>query len=244
MIRVVIPKRLKRLVRSTPIQDTLFLISYIYHKALTKKPVIMPNRVWYESWKYGCRLFTGCEELLILGDWFYYCQFTGLLKGESLLNVGITPTSGELWLKFFKYDLGFERVSSIEIWTPNIRRLKLIGHRFPIENCDVRYLHRRYPPNSIDVILWAQGPEHIDQIELKATIQNLLMISKIALIMFSPYGSLYDDKDVDENPYEEHRIKAMEPAIFRGLNLGLEIFTWGVKNSLGAGLCAYKFKGV
>jgi len=197
---------------------------------------------WY-SWKYSS-LFTNCKELEILGTWFYNNRYR--IKGNSFLNIGITPDSGITWLHFFKDDLGFQDISSLEICDTYISDLKKNNHPYKLYSGNVKNIDNIFQDNSIDIIGWFQGPEHIKEEELKSTIIKLLNIVRIGIILISPYGIFYSGWETNQkaikNIYEAHLIYDPVPEIFNNLNLGLDIFTWGEKDSPEAGMCIYKFK--
>ncbi len=141
-----------------------------------------------------------------------------LREGKSVLQIGARPGGG--WKKMFDGfgKTGYERFDILEIWQPNVYRLKL-AWPMSLGNVicgDVRkiadYRTRKFGrpitnelEGQYDVIVYHHGPEHITRSEFLEVLPELEMMADKAVILGTPNG-IWDKKGVftHDNPHEDH----------------------------------------
>ncbi len=160
-------------------------------------------------------------------------------KSSSLLNIGIGFDIPPAWLTFFRNVLGYNKIASLEVWKPYIDHWQY-NKKFPVWHGDVRDIAKILPPKSVDTILWAHGPEHVPIKDFLPIYNDLKKIAKHHIFFVTPWGGAYDyQEDINNNPFEIHKVKNPDERIYDGTNLNRII--WGKKGTLQAGMLAYEF---
>jgi hypothetical protein len=160
-------------------------------------------------------------------------------KSYSLLNVGIGLNIPPHWLSLFKDVLLYKQVGSIEAYEHYIKMWPY-HLKYPVWRGDIMEIDNLFPPKSVDTILWAQGPEHIPLEYIKPTYLKVKNIARHHIIFVTPWGGYYDDQEeINNNPYERHRIKQINETIYKGTNL--KILKFGEYNKANGGMLAYEF---
>jgi hypothetical protein len=156
----------------------------------------------------------------------------------SLLNVGIGYNLPPIWQNLFKNIFQYSKIANIEVWLPYIQNWQY--KEFPVWQGDIRNIKNSLPPKSVDTILWAQGPEHIEQDEIPIVYNDIKNIARHSIIFITPWGKYYDyQENWNNNPFEAHVAKNMDVDSYKYTNL--QTLTVSTKDQPDAAMFAYEF---
>lgn len=111
---------------------------------------------------------------------------------------------------------GAYNVVYLEIFDQYIQRWA--NKEYKIIKGDVRNIADIFTADSFDIILWIQGPEHINQSEMKKCFEDILKISRKLLLFTCPWGTYYDDQSaLGGNIFEMHLQKNLTPESFKSI---------------------------
>jgi hypothetical protein len=116
------------------------------------------------------------EKETVLKPWV--CGILRQLLGmqfDTVLSIGVRRKS-DAWLKLFK------NIEFLEIYKPNVDRLRSVGAT--VYHGDVRVF---VPEKKYDVVIWTNGPEHIELDRLYDTLRLVESYSRF-FILSCPWG--------------------------------------------------------
>ena len=137
--------------------------------------------------------------------WRMFLTYLVLQKGERILSIGQRTNERKIyeWMWYFVAKLkGYSILEILEIWDKNVNELRKEGKALVVKG-DVREIDNLYPENSLDTILWFEGPEHIEINEIRPTIEKLKTIAN-RIILSCPCGK-YPQGASFGNPFERHK---------------------------------------
>lgn len=153
---------------------------------------------------------------------------------ESLLYVGVRHDMRSWWHDTLCRRLGAKRVGVIEIFSPNVadfERKQWLGEYDLVNQIikgDVRQVDKYVSPGEYDTIFFDHGPEHLEEKDLRETIEKMKNIfSKI--ICCGPWGP-WPQGPEDGNSHEAH-VCVLDEELFRSMGFtSVTINGWGVEN--------------
>ena len=147
---------------------------------------------------------------------------------KTLLYIGARP-EGIAFIENFK-----ERDYKIELVEVFKKNCELIGKHFDVVyNADIRDFD---VPKSYDIIVWFQGPEHINKNELPAVTEKLWMRTNKILIYGVPWG-IFPQEPFGGNENERH-LSEYYPRDFPDM----EYHTRGTKDMKGSDMLLWRRK--
>lgn len=128
-------------------------------------------------------------------------QLFDFAEDKKLLYIGLSPARFQFGQEL--YNCGYE-ITFVEAHLPNFK-YGLEDNRTTIGiNCDVRNIDKYTKGKKYDVVFWWHGPEHIAHDELVATLGKLEAITTDLIVLGCPWG-IYEQDEVDGNPFEKHQ---------------------------------------
>ena len=135
---------------------------------------------------------------------------------------------------------GANSVTYLEVWDEYAD--KWSDGKYPIVRGNVLNIADIFRPNSFDIILWPQGPEHIGREEMPSCFQDILSVCRKVALFTCPWGSYYDAQEtVYGNPYERHVQKSIRLEDVDGVG-GFQVETYGEFNKGSGGLIIWREK--
>lgn len=151
-----------------------------------------------------------------------------LFKHKSVLYIGAKAARFDFGEEFkaANYD-----ISILEVYYPNIKFLKSVPFLKEVIHGDVRTFtsDKKY-----DFVFWWHGPEHIEEVEVRETLERLKQYANIALVVGCPWGK-YEQGEDEGNPFEVH-VSHLNYPLFE--ELGFEVECLGIENVPGSNLTA------
>lgn len=134
------------------------------------------------------------------------------MVGESALDIGArwsSRTGAGLWRGLARF--GVTDYTVLELWPPGVKTLREHGLR--VVEGDVRHIRALFAPQSVDIICWLHGIEHLRSWEeLTATVPQLRAVARRFVLLSFPVG-LSPQGPVDGNPYERHLLTIHRPQV-------------------------------
>ncbi len=167
-----------------------------------------------------------------------FCK-RNVLKDTEILLVG-TGESKDDYYTFPDY-LWFYSPKSIEYLEINvINWQKFRGYSYPVTLGDVRDIKRIFKDRIFDVIVWSHGPEHVKREEMPEIFDDIISLTRKAVLFVVPYGSFWDKQwNKNDNPYETHIQKNLTPESFDNIS-GFNFEVFGIKDKQDAQMFIWK----
>lgn len=175
--------------------------------------------------------------------WRMFWTYRFLKRGTRVLNVGQRPGERKIyewgWYIIAKRK-NYSHFEIFEAWDKNVVELQK-ENKVTVIAGDVREIDKIYKANSLDAILWFEGPEHIEKSEIKPTIEKLKTIAT-QIILSCPCGE-YSQDTLDGNPYEYHKAVIFPNNLMclgfktQTLNMGIHKYLFGYWNRERAPKC-------
>jgi len=181
--------------------------------------------------------------LLSHRDWLKFISDNREELGESMLNVGLSDdSSSHSWVSFFLNVLNFKNITILEFHKPNydsiVEKFK-DNENVKVILGDVRQASDLVKETS-DFCFWWHGPEHIPEEDLPKALGELKSLCNKAILWACPWGSYYANGPGNYLGDGHH----FYPENEHFTSLGMQVFnTGGEKNTGGANISAYLFKG-
>lgn len=147
----------------------------------------------------------------------------------TLLYIGARPDAHS-WLD--ELTRAGHQITVGEIWPENVLGMKEAGYSNVI-SLDVREVADTY-----DYIFWWHGPEHLAEVEIEPTLQNLENHCRRLIALACPWG-VYPQGAHKGNPYETH-LTTIYPDFLQ--QLGYETKTDGQPDQAGSEIVAWREK--
>lgn len=170
----------------------------------------------------------------------YYEARLGLLRhavpklfkpsvGGTCLYVGASPTRTQLVSELSGY-----KITLLEAWPTNCEVLSK-DPRFAKVICeDVRHVGKL--PGKYDIVVWWQGPEHVEKEDLPGIFEALAKKAKKLVLLACPWG-VNPQGPVGGNPFEVHR-SSLDLEDFT--SLGYEAVGIGTKDTFLSDIVAWR----
>jgi len=126
------------------------------------------------------------------------------IRGRTVLDVGVKMMGDRLCShKDYVARYGFADYQALEIFLPYVEELRVADYWFPVVCGDVRDAECYAPKGKFDLIIWTEGPEHLDSLEEVKTVLSHLASAAKHVIVSCPDGH-YPQEEINGNPYEKH----------------------------------------
>lgn len=183
---------------------------------------IQNHRIFHDHWSTKCQ------------TWFDLWKAIAPIESTNILNIGVGEgDEAKMWMGFvgemFPTIQHFEHLEIEEKFVKRNSKKQnpLICN---VTLGDVRNIGEIYGNNSVDLLFWSQGPEHILREEWPATFKQLEDVAKV-VVMQCPWGAGYDD-----NIY--HVSKSIREGELE--KFGYTCLYNGEEDTRDAGIIAYK----
>ena len=125
-------------------------------------------------------------------------------------------------------------IDIVEPYKPNYEYCLELDWVRKVSLCTIQ--NYQSPSNSIDVVFWWHGPEHITKEEIIDTLARLEDIAKEYVVLGCPWGK-YEQGEIGGNEFEHH-LTHWYPEDFE--KLGYRTSTIGKKDRKGSNLLSWK----
>lgn len=152
---------------------------------------------------------------------------------KSMIYVGHRHDTKMWWIdKFCKSLLKIEKIAVLEIFQKNFENAisRLATQNVLVILGDIKKFDEYFKKDEYDIVFWDEGPEHVEEEELKPIMQKIKDNCKCAIFSV-PWGK-WPQKAEGENDAEEHRYDAM-PEHFT--NLGMTVQTFNSPDATNSG---------
>jgi len=147
-------------------------------------------------------------------------------KYKTVLYIGARNGGIDLGEQF--RNAGYE-ISILEIFPPNVEYLKTVPWVKEVFLGDARTFSTN---NKWDVVFWWHGPEHIQESEIPAALENLKKLANKLVITGNPWGR-YEQESLYGNIHEIH-ISHLDYTLFESCGYTVECL--GQKNVMGSNI--------
>jgi hypothetical protein len=150
--------------------------------------------------------------------------FAKHMEGSSVLLVGTGPTDAQYydWPQLME-KFGASSVEYLEVFQGNIDFHA--GKPYKIKLGDGREIDKYYSNDSIDLVFFLHGPEHISKEDMLPMFDKCFDVCKKAVLFACPYGGYYDGQgEMGGNIHEDHIQKNMREDTFDSSFDNYEIF--------------------
>jgi len=207
------------------------LVEYLQYESPPKKHNIILNDIYKSP-------IIDTEHMKKIADLLFTNQ-NKMINSYSLLNIGIGYNLAPNWQNLFRDVFQYTKIANIEVWMPYIHYWQY-QNKFPVWYADVRSINTILPEKSVDTVLWAQGPEHVEQHEILSIYNEMKKIARHSIMFVTPWGKYYDyQEEWNNNPFEKHITKNMDVDSYLGTNL--QTLTVSTKDQPDAAMFAYEF---
>ncbi len=146
-------------------------------------------------------------------------NYPQILKGTSMLQIG---GRGESCTSLFDLFIrrGYKKTDLLEVWEPNVEKLKNSRSISSIYLGDVRNFDKIITSN-YDIVFWSHGPEHILEHEFRTILPTIL--SKCGVFLVGCPDGVYEQGPIHGNPFEVH-VKHWLPEELESLGFDVYLF--------------------